>query len=136
MKEIETVIKLQTNDAAKQLMFATRYLVQINFTFDLIVKSGNFSGTSSFCVRIDEIQALCDSLNEMYTALSGSAQLSDYDSDAFILFEMQDRGHFTVSGQVGGSWNDHFMTFKFDTDQTCLPQFISDFKALLKNQDN
>ena len=136
MKEIASVIELQTNDSTKVLLFATRYLVQINFTFALTAKSGDFSGTSHFCVRADEIEAFCNSLLKMYASLSGSARLSDNDSDGYVNLEMQESGHLKVSGQVGGSHEDHFMTFEFRTDQTCIPPFVSDFKALLNERDN
>src|SRR5215203_5256168 len=103
MKEIASVIELQTNDSTKTLLFATRYLVQINFTFDLTAKSGDFSGTSHFCVRTDEIEAFCNALKKMHASLSGSARLSDNDSDGFVSLEMQESGHLKVCGQVGGS---------------------------------
>jgi len=136
MKEVTKIIELQTNDASKKLLFATRYSVQINFTFDLTAKSGDFSGTSHFCVQTDEIEAFCNALMKMHVSLSGSARLGDNDSDGFVNLEMQERGHLKVSGQIGDSHEGHYITFEFLTDQTCIPPFVSDFKALLNNQDN
>lgn len=136
MKEIANVIELQTNDSTKSLLFATRYLMQTNFTFDLTAKSGGFSGTSHFCVRTDEIETFCNALMKMYSSFSGSARLNDNDSDGYVRFEMQESGQVNVSGQVGGSHQDHFVMFAFLTDQTCIPRFISDFKTLLRHQAN
>jgi hypothetical protein len=131
MKGIDYIISLQTNSPTKKLSFSTMYLVQINFTFDLTVISDKFSGTSHFCVRKDEIQTLCNDLTEMYSKLSGSSKLSDNDSDGFVEFVMFENGHLQVNGQIGGSHEDHFMKFLFVTDQTCIPQFVDDFKKLL-----
>jgi hypothetical protein len=135
MKEVTRTIGLQTNDSSIKLLFATRYLVQINYTFDLTAKSSDFSGTSHFCVRTDEIEAFCNDLMVMHASFSGSAQLSDNDSDGFVRFQLHDSGHLSVSGQVGGSHEDHYMTFEFLTDQTCIPPFVADFKALLNNDN-
>ena len=117
-----------------RLSFATQYLVYENFTFNLIVKSSNFCGESHFCVRRNEIESFCTSLSEIYSALAGSAILCDNDSDGFVKFDMEYDGHLTVSGQVGGSNEDHSLRFKFLTDQTCIPKFTQDFKKLLVNQ--
>lgn len=131
MKVIKDIIELKTNDTTKKLSFATRYLVQINFTFDLTVNSGSFAGTSHFCVRIDEIETLCNDLTKMHSELLGSAKLSDNDSDGFVEFTISENGHLQVCGQVGGSHEDHFVKFEFQTDQTCIPQFVDDFKKLV-----
>jgi hypothetical protein len=135
MKEIRTAITLQTNDSTKRLLFSTRYLVQINFTFELYVISAGFSGCSHFCVRIDELEHFTRKLMKIYGSRSGSAKLNDNDSNSFLSFEMAETGHLIVSGQVGGSHEDHYMTFKFHTDQTCIPHFVEEFNALLKNRD-
>lgn len=130
MKVIKNIIELKTDDTSKKLSFATRYLVQINFTFDLTINSNGFAGTSHFCVRIDEIEALCKDLAKMHSSHLGSAKLSDNDSDGFVEFTISEYGHLQVSGQVGGSHEDHFVKFEFQTDQTCIPQFVDDFKKL------
>ena len=56
--------------------------------------------------------------------LVGSCDLYDYDSDASILFEMGKFGHLHISGQIGGSHQDHIVRFKFISDQTFLPYLI------------
>lgn len=131
---IDDIIELQTNSETEKLSFATRYLVYENFTFDLYVVSGSFCGTSSFCVRRDEIEFLCDELSKLHYSLNGSTSFNDNDSDGFVRFSMEQSGHVVVSGQVGGSHQDHSMRFKFQTDQTCIPRFVQDFKRLLLYQ--
>ena len=67
----------------------------------------------------------------MHSSLSGSSKLSDNDSDGFVEFTISENGRLQVVGQVGGSHEDHFVKFEFQTDQTCIPQFVDDFKKLL-----
>jgi hypothetical protein len=135
MIEINDIIELRTNNDTERLAFAVRYLVQINFTFDLIAWSGDFRGASHFCVRREQIEEMCANLKNMHVKLSGMTKLEDEDSDSFIEFEMKPNGHLNVRGQVGGTHEDHFMTFKFKTDQTCIPTFVQDFNTLLNIND-
>ena len=134
MKEIDDIIELKTNTETERLSFATRYLVQINFTFDLKVLSDGFSGSSHFCVRRDQLEKMCADLTNMHLVLSGTTMLDDNDSDGFVEFKIELNGQLNVSGQVGGTHEDHFVKFKFQTDQTCIPQFVQDFSLLLKYQ--
>lgn len=131
MIEINDIIELKTNTKTERLSFSARYLVQLNFTFDITVLSNGFSGTSHFCVRRDEIEKMCADLTSMRLALSGKTKLEDNDSDAFIEFEIESNGRLNVSGQIGGTHEDHFVKFKFQTDQTCISSFVEDFKSLL-----
>lgn len=131
MIEIDDIIELKTNSESERLSFATRYLVQINFTFDLTVLSDRFSGTSHFCVRVDQIEKMCSDLTKMHLTLSGKTVLYDNDSDGFVEFEIESNGRLNVIGQVGGSHEEHFVKFKFHTDQTCINSFVEDFKSLL-----
>lgn len=134
MKEINQIIELQTNSKTERLSFATRYLVQINFTFDLTVLSDGFSGTSHFCVRREQLERMCAELTKMHLELSGTTKLEDNDSNAFVEFEIVSTGWLNVLGQVGGTHEDHFVKFRFRTDQSCIPIFVQDFKFLLDNK--
>jgi hypothetical protein len=135
MKEIQSEIRLKTNTENKTLLFKSKYLVQINFTFDIFVSSEGFCGNSHFCVRRDQIEQLIDQLDDLYSKLSGSAILEDNDSNSFIGFSIELNGSLKIQGQLGGSYEDHFIKFKFSTDQTCLPTLIQDFRLLLLNED-
>jgi hypothetical protein len=136
MKEINSIIELKTNTATELLSFATRYLVQINFTFDLTVLSDGFSGTAPFCGRREQLENMCFDLTNMHLQLSGTSKLEDNDSDAFVEFEIEPNGWLYVTGQVGGTHEDHYLKFKFKTEQTCLLQFVQDFNTLLKHEDD
>jgi hypothetical protein len=65
----------------------------------------------------------------MHLTLSGTTILDDNDSDGFVKFEIATDGLQNVSGQVGGSPQEDFVRLKFQTDQTCIPQFLEDFKS-------
>lgn len=135
MIEIDDIIELRTNRETERLSFATRYLVQINFTFDLTVLSNGFSGTSHFCVRRDQIEKMCSDLTTMNQAMSGNTTLEDNDSDASVNFQIKPDGQVVVFGQVGGSHEDNYLKFNFETDQTCIEPFLTDFHKLLKNEE-
>lgn len=135
MIKIEDIIELKTSRSTERLSFTTRYLVQINFTFDLAVSSNGFSGTSHFCVRRDQIEKMCSDLTTMKQTLFGNTTLEDNDSDASVSLQVQSNGQVIVYGQVGGSHEDHYLKFKFQTDQTCIEPFVTDFHKLLKNEE-
>ena len=135
MIKIENKIELKTNRKTEKLSFATRYLVQINFTFDLTVLSESFGGTSHFCVRREQIEKLCADLTEMKERLSGNTKLEDNDSDASVSFQIENLGQVWVFGQVGGSHEDNYVKFKFQTDQSCIEPLIEDFHKLLKYEE-
>ena len=97
---IDDIIELKTNRKTERLSFATRYLVQINFTFDLTVQSNGFVGTSHFCVRRGQIENLCSDLTTMKQTMSGNTTLEDNDSDASVNFQMKPNGQIIVFGQM------------------------------------
>lgn len=135
MIKIDDIIELKTNRETERLSFATRYLVQINFTFDMTVLSNGFSGTSHFCVRRDQIDKMCSDLTIMKQTMSGNTTLEDNDSDASVNFQMKPYGQVIVFGQVGGSHEENYLKFSFQTDQTCIEPLLTDFHKLLKNEE-
>lgn len=135
MINIDDIIELKTNSETGRLSFAIRYLVQINFTFDLTVVSNGFSGTSHFCVRRDQLDKMCSDLTTMKQAMSGETTLEDNDSDASITFQMKPHGQLIVYGQVGGSHEENYLKFSFQTVQTCIEPLLTDFHKLLKNEE-
>lgn len=130
---LDNIIELKTNSEIERLSFATRYLVQINFTFDLTVSSNGFSGTSHFCVRREQIEKLCSDLTIMDQTMFGNTILEDNDSDATINFQMKPHGKVIVCGQVGGSHEEHCLKFSFQTDHSSIKPLFTDFYKLLKN---
>lgn len=112
--------------------FEYLYSVEKYTTFNVTVKSGNFSGRSGFCVSEAALQESVESLNAIYERLSGAYTLTDYDSDDYILFEFQHLGHLVIAGQLGGSYSEQFLKFKMNSDQTLLQQIIVQLKQMLQ----
>ena len=115
----------------ENIVFEHQYTVEGYITFTVKVMSGDFSGTSNFCIAEILLNDAILALTEMYDNLEGTCQIKDYDSDDFILFELLRHGHIKISGQVGGSHNDQFLKYQFTTDQTVLNIIISSFKGMI-----
>jgi len=107
------------------------YTVDNYLTFCVKVKSGLFAGASNFCIPRDKLLSLIEQFSIMQKELAGMSEIMDSDSDAFIKFEMQKFGHLSIYGQVGGSHEDHYMRFKYITDQTVLTNMIHLLKKSL-----
>ena len=135
MKEINQTIHLQTNDPVAQLSVTCLYLVQISFTFRVMVVSGEFRGSAGFCILDSELESFSSDLHSMYSSLSGGARLTDCDSDGFLQFTASKNGHVSVVGQIGSSSSTHSIRFEFMTDQTCLLPFSQALKDLLTQTD-
>ena len=135
---------IKTYSALGQLIRATDYLQMDNIefkylysvekytTFNVTVKSGNFSGCSDFCVSEVTLQETVESLNAIYERLCGEYMLTDYDSDDYVLFKFQRLGHLVIAGQLGGSYSEQFLKFKINSDQTFLHQIVVQLKQMLQ----
>jgi hypothetical protein len=93
-------VALATNKESAVLEFLPTYLKEDYLTFLVTVRSGEFSGQSTFCIRRLILREFAEALMEMSARLIGQATLSDYDSDDFIDFSVDKYGHVKVSGQV------------------------------------
>ena len=136
MLKIDDIIELKSVDSSNRLSFATRYLVQVNFTFDLTVKSDLFSGTAHFCVRKDEIESLCNELTKMTKSFNGFCRLQDNDSDGFIEFTIGSTRKVFIHGQLGGTHEDNFLQYKFSSDLSATETFIAGLIKLLAYVDD
>lgn len=119
------------NSDGKELIIEHLYTVEDYFTFKVKVKSGEFAGASNFCMPKDEIISLIQTLSVMDKELKGICKVRDYDSDASFVIEMDKFGHVSIYGQVGGSYEDYNMKFKYAVDQTIIVSFIQILKSLL-----
>lgn len=122
---------MMINTEDKELKIEHLYTVEDYFTFNIRVKSGDFSGISNFCMSKEFICSIVEKLTEMHKELNGSCEIVDNDSDAYITLNMDKHGHMSVFGQIGGSHEEHCMKFKYSTDQTVLEKVIKLFKGLL-----
>ena len=100
-------------------------------TFNKAVVSGEFSGSSNFCLSIDALSDAIIYINKIYVELNGEFQINDYDSNDFILFKVEKYGHVKISGQVGGTHRKQYLVYEMDTDQTFLKEIISNLEKLI-----
>lgn len=98
--------------------------------FILYAKSNSFEGASSFCVSKTMLSIAIKKLWDMHKNLDGLCEINDYDSDAFITFQINKLGHLLVHGQIGGSHQDHIMRFKYTIDQSILLNLIDQLEKL------
>ena len=119
----------------KKLNIEYLYTVDDYITFNIKVKSQEFSGVSNFSMSKESVTSIIENLSIMYEKLKGFCEIKDCDSDANIKIEMDKYGHLYVFGQIGGSHEDHFMKFKFKADQTVLGRFMKVLKHYYKKDD-
>ena len=96
------------------------------------VWSEGFSAESCFDTEEALISDFASQLNEMYQKLDGSAIIQDlYETDSYIEFIAQKRGHITVRGKITRSRNRHTqqLTFENEIEQTYLRDFVSALTA-------
>lgn len=108
------------------------YTVEDYLTYNIKIKSGEFSGASNFCMSRDNVVMLIEELTKMHNELKGSCELKDYDSDANIIIEMDKLGHLFIYGQIGGSHEEQSLKFKMNSDQTVLEELKNIFKKSCK----
>ena len=96
------------------------------------VWSEGFSAESCFDTEEILIAGFVSQLNEMYQKLDGSAIIQDlYETDSYIEFIDQKRGHIAVKGQITCTRNRHTqqLTFENEIEQTYLRDFVSALTA-------
>ena len=113
------------------IVFEYLYTVEGYITFSIKVKVGDFAGASNFCISESFLKNTISDLSEMCKNLKGKYQMNDYDSDDFMCFEMENLGHMTITGQLGGSYNIPFLKYQIQADQTILGEIISNFKDMI-----
>lgn len=112
------------------MVLFVKYEVELYYTIVVKVKSYEFAGQSTYCVSKHEIDRFCSELSNMDRDINGHTIISDFDSDAYLEFEVERNGVLTIKGQIGGTHEYHFVKFKMDTDQTVLKEFIKDLKNI------
>jgi hypothetical protein len=115
----------------RKFSFENLYEVEGYYTFKVSVTSDNFSGASSFCISKEDMKSFLAILETLLATLKGSAELKDYDSDAYIKISMANYGNLTLSGQIGGSYEKQFMKFNIYSDQTILDLMSKYFSKIL-----
>jgi len=107
------------------------YVVDNYFTFNIKAASGEFRGASNFCVSRENLILAIKTLSKMHQELTGNYVINDYDTNAFLDFKIDRLGHLSISGQIGGTHQNHYMKFSYTSDQTILMNLIKTFERLL-----
>ncbi len=107
------------------------YSIDDYINIKIFIKSNGFSGWNQFCLSKFKIEELLEHLLDFNNLNAGSYKINDFDSDSFINISATSKGRLAFDGQMGGSHNDHYMKFKFNTDQSIINQFIYSLKKII-----
>lgn len=108
------------------------YSVENYHTIEVKVLSNGFAGITNFCVSQRDLIQFLNDLEIAYEKFEGNINLNDSDSDSKVSIKFEKNGKLYVFGQLGASYNDHFMRFKFLSDQTIVQNIIHFIKRVIK----
>lgn len=108
------------DDRKNSISMEALYAVGGYITYNIAVSSIGFSGYCHFCIQEDIVQNIVLEIINMQDSLCGKIAIEDGESDAFLEVIFQNDMNLFVSGQLGGSYEDNMLKFKFRTDQTLL----------------
>ena len=102
-----------------------------NCSFDIIVKSGVFTGIADGCeCDYKELQKFIVALEDLISFKRKDVAFCEIGYGNTIVFKCDRAGHIEVSGEIQGYARSHVLKFEFMTDQTVFPQFIDELKGL------
>ena len=102
-----------------------------NCSFDIIVKSGVFSGIADGCeCDYKELQKFIVALEDLISFKRKDVTFCEIGYGNTIQFKCDSTGHIEVFGKIQGDAGSHILKFEFMTDQTVFPQFINELKSL------
>ena len=102
-----------------------------NCSFDIIVKSGVFSGIADGCeCDYKELQKFIAGLEELVSFKRNDVTFCEIGYGNTIQFKCDKTGHIEVCGEIMGDAGRHVLKFVFSTDQTVFPRFIKELKNL------
>ena len=122
-------IRLATQDSNKELVLsefeAYRCLVHV------VSRGFSYQGRMDF----DNLAEFVQQVSDAEQLLSGVAVLREDFHDHYIKMKVTKLGHVVVSGTII-EYGEHTqrLEFEFVTDQTCLPQFAKQLRALVENK--
>jgi len=116
------------DDMDKKLCIEYLYCVEDYYTMTFKVQSSKFRGESNFCISKQELVKIIEYLNVANKELKGNVQISDSDSDSYINITVKNTGRLMIDGQIGGSFEDNYIKFKYESDQTIISNLIRFFK--------
>ena len=102
-----------------------------NCSFDIMVKSGAFTGIADGCeYDYGELQNFIVALEKLISFKRKDVVFCEICYGNTIKFKCDRTGHIEVSGEIQGNAFSHVLKFEFMTDQTVFPQFITELKGL------
>ena len=102
-----------------------------NCSFDILVKSGVFSGIADGCeCDYKELQKFIVALEDLISFKRKNVTFCEIGYGNTIQFECDRTGHIEVFGEIQDHAGSHILKFEFMTDQTVFPQFINELKSL------
>ena len=102
-----------------------------NCSFDIIVKSGVFSGVADGCeCDYKELRKFIMALEELISFKRNDVTFCEIGYGNTIHFKCDRAGHIEVLGEIQGDARSHVLKFEFMTDQTVYSQFINELKSL------
>ena len=102
-----------------------------NCSFDIIVKSGVFTGIADGCAYdYKELQKLIVALEDLISFKKTDVTFCEIGYGNTIQFKCDRTGHIELLGEIQGNAGSHVLKFEFITDQTVYPQFINELKSL------
>lgn len=128
MLSLSNTVTLSSIDHSAKIRLETRYLVQINFTFDMTGATKYISHTSHFCVRKEQIEDFVCCIEQGLMS-----ELQDNDSDGYIKISFK-KDTSLVQAQIGGSHEENIF-IEFFTGSQALLKFTTGLRELLIYED-
>ena len=104
--------------------------IYYNTSFDLVIRSGSFSGVAPCEYDIKEFRKFVEELLEMYDFKKQIVMFNEICYGSNVKFEADKTGHITVSGEIFGEAMEHSLKFSFMIDKSVLDKFISELQNI------
>lgn len=127
-------IILQTNTDNPSMAFReiTRFGDDSGYSARVILRSNWISADYVFFFENRPLIKFLDGLEKIDRTLSGLARLKPEYEPQFIEFEGMELGHIFVRGELmEHGQHSQRIFFEFQTDQTCLRPFITEFRKIV-----
>lgn len=115
----------KTNNAKLNIEFF--YTIEENTTMLIQIVSYEFAGEYPFCLHKTQIIDVIKSCKDKDSIIV----INDGDSNSFLNFRIDKNGKGKLIGQVGGTYNDNYLHFAFDIDQTIYELLKNAFNSFL-----
>ncbi len=102
-----------------------------DITFMIYIKSLRYSGEHRFCLRYKKLTEIIFTLELMKRKQQGDVTIADQRSDSYVKIKYIN-SELYISGQIGGSNEDHFMVFKFKAESSIISAIIANLDGALE----